>query len=73
MRIHNAQPYVYVLPQLLEIYQKPLKYGRLHIPATSGSPHGVHIRGVPLYVNDTHELHTLIKCTCKQGTPGVLF
>ena len=38
----------YALPHIPDIYQKPLKYERLHIPEMQCGSYGVRIRGVPL-------------------------
>ena len=48
MRLCSAQQHEYALPHLPEIYQKPPIYG--HILDTQRGPHGVRIRGVPLYI-----------------------
>ena len=52
MQPHCAQQPEYTLPHLLEVYQKPLKYGYL-TRTHSGGPNSVRFRGVPLYGNVT--------------------
>ena len=49
MCLCSTQQHGYALPRLLEIYQKPPKYGNLYHLNTHQQSRGVHIRGVPLY------------------------